>query len=410
MAFKSSYIPAHLRPNLRKYKYAGADHSLVSKYILGPYWNHIINYVPLWMAPNLVTLIGFFFIVFNVILTLIFSPDLTTPLPRPLYFFFGIGIFIYQSLDAIDGKQARRTGQSGPLGEMFDHGCDALNTTVRAPFCSSIRALGLLLTARFLSMHSFLSSPVAPALGYGGSWWMLISMVSTLANFFLTTWEEYHTGVLYLGMMSGPVEGILVVVFVFFLTGWFAWQTAIPLTAGSVTLMHIALYFGLAVIVFNSVGSARNVLHAVKARGGDPAPALLGVFPFVFSVFLIWVWVLGDSQVILGSYLVPLALYVTFLFGHLVGQIITAHVTKGAYPFFCLNMAPAGVAAGNVLLEFFTGIRIISAAWDGVYMWLSVLFAVGVYAHFALDVIQTICDELDIWCLTIKHPLKDKAQ
>lgn len=35
---------------------------------------------------------------------------------------FGIGLFVYQSLDAIDGKQARRTGMSGPLGELFDHG------------------------------------------------------------------------------------------------------------------------------------------------------------------------------------------------------------------------------------------------------------------------------------------------
>jgi hypothetical protein len=44
-------------------------------------------------------------------------------------------------------KQARRTGMAGPLGQMFDHGCDALNTTVRTslstnqlstnPFCSS---------------------------------------------------------------------------------------------------------------------------------------------------------------------------------------------------------------------------------------------------------------------------------
>lgn len=35
---------------------------------------------------------------------------------------FAIGMWIYQSLDAIDGKQARRTGTSGPLGELFDHG------------------------------------------------------------------------------------------------------------------------------------------------------------------------------------------------------------------------------------------------------------------------------------------------
>ena len=39
-----------------------------------------------------------------------------------------MGLFIYQSLDAIDGKQARRTNSSTPLGELFDHGCDSLST------------------------------------------------------------------------------------------------------------------------------------------------------------------------------------------------------------------------------------------------------------------------------------------
>ncbi len=43
---------------------------------------------------------------------------------------WGICLFAYQSLDSIDGKQARRTGMAGPLGELFDHGCDAINTTV----------------------------------------------------------------------------------------------------------------------------------------------------------------------------------------------------------------------------------------------------------------------------------------
>ena len=33
-------------------------------------------------------------------------------------------------MDAIDGKQARRTGMASALGEMFDHGCDAINTSV----------------------------------------------------------------------------------------------------------------------------------------------------------------------------------------------------------------------------------------------------------------------------------------
>ena len=39
-----------------------------------------------------------------------------------------VGLFVYQALDAIDGKQARRTGSATPLGELFDHGCDSLST------------------------------------------------------------------------------------------------------------------------------------------------------------------------------------------------------------------------------------------------------------------------------------------
>lgn len=42
--------------------------------------------------------------------------------------FCSLGLFVYQSLDAIDGKQARRTNSSTPLGELFDHGCDAVST------------------------------------------------------------------------------------------------------------------------------------------------------------------------------------------------------------------------------------------------------------------------------------------
>jgi len=45
-----------------------------------------------------------------------------------MYFFTALGLFIYQSLDAIDGKQARRTKTSSPLGELFDHGCDSVST------------------------------------------------------------------------------------------------------------------------------------------------------------------------------------------------------------------------------------------------------------------------------------------
>jgi len=65
---------------------------------------------------------------------------------------------------------------------------------------------------------------------------------------------------------------------------------------------------------------------------------------------------------------------------------------------------------GPVLLKHspIPGIGWPSALGDGVYqvafMFCMLGMAVGVYGSFVVDVIVTICDYLDIWCLTIKHP------
>lgn len=48
--------------------------------------------------------------------------------PQWSFLLCATGLFVYQSLDAIDGKQARRTDSSTPLGELFDHGCDSIST------------------------------------------------------------------------------------------------------------------------------------------------------------------------------------------------------------------------------------------------------------------------------------------
>jgi ethanolaminephosphotransferase len=121
----------HLKA-LNEYKYAGQDKSLTSKYVLNPFWTKLATLFPENMAPNLITLTGFSFVVFNFITLLIYTPTLVDPCPPWVYASWGVGLFLYQTFDAIDGKQARRLGLSGPLGECFDHGVDALNTTVRS--------------------------------------------------------------------------------------------------------------------------------------------------------------------------------------------------------------------------------------------------------------------------------------
>lgn len=67
---------------------------------------------------------------FSLASCLIFVPydaTLTEPFPAWCYFFSAFCVFAYQTLDAVDGKQARRTQSSSPLGQLFDHGCDAAN-------------------------------------------------------------------------------------------------------------------------------------------------------------------------------------------------------------------------------------------------------------------------------------------
>ena len=108
---------------LHEYKYAGVDNSLVSKYILKPFYTNIaIKCFPMSMAPNAITLSGFSFVVINLLTLLYYNPSLDQDCPPWVYLSWSIGLFLYQTFDAVDGTQARRTHQSGPLGELFDHG------------------------------------------------------------------------------------------------------------------------------------------------------------------------------------------------------------------------------------------------------------------------------------------------
>jgi ethanolaminephosphotransferase len=45
--------------------------------------------------------------------------------------------------DNLDGKQARRTQTSSPLGLLFDHGCDAMTTFIFSQSLASYVALGI---------------------------------------------------------------------------------------------------------------------------------------------------------------------------------------------------------------------------------------------------------------------------
>jgi len=94
----------------RFYRYSGVDKSPIARYILTPYWNYIVTFCPQWLAPNLITLLGFVAILANIVSIAVLVPDFVGPGPTWMYWSFVVGLWIYSTLDNIDGKQARRTG------------------------------------------------------------------------------------------------------------------------------------------------------------------------------------------------------------------------------------------------------------------------------------------------------------
>lgn len=108
--------------HLKKYEYHGSDISLLRRYILGYYWNWLSTIVPKWIHPNLISLTGFLSILSQAILCIYLSPWGFEPLPSWTYFSIAIGLFVYQSMDSVDGAHARNIGIDGPLGELIDHG------------------------------------------------------------------------------------------------------------------------------------------------------------------------------------------------------------------------------------------------------------------------------------------------
>ena len=137
----SGPISTHGMEALAVHKYKASDYTVLDN-ILNPWWNWCAGLLPKTMAPNVVTLFGWLFYYPVDIILVVYSTSLeyTTdpleifqrpqlpPYPRIMYALGALAILWYQTFDAMDGKQARALGVAGPLGQIMDHGCDAVST------------------------------------------------------------------------------------------------------------------------------------------------------------------------------------------------------------------------------------------------------------------------------------------
>jgi ethanolaminephosphotransferase len=134
-----------------------------------------MRFIPIKWAPNAITLVGFILVIIGT-LVIYTRGSLGDVVPETSCFIFAICILTYQNLDNIDGKQARRTNTSSPLGMLFDHGCDAMSC-----FC-----LALSLTRMMMITNEKL---------------LLFGLfLGVLLSFYMSVWAQYHSkGIMHLG-------------------------------------------------------------------------------------------------------------------------------------------------------------------------------------------------------------------
>lgn len=136
LLFKLLRYQHYLQPddivNLKNYKYKGGDYTWLDNQMNG-FWLAAVEYLPRVdcahqnLAPNLITVYALLANLIPAFLFVFYDPTLAGEYPAIFYVASAIGIFLYQTLDALDGKQARRITAFSPLGQLFDHGCDSFS-------------------------------------------------------------------------------------------------------------------------------------------------------------------------------------------------------------------------------------------------------------------------------------------
>lgn len=165
-----------MKKNLSTYKYSSRDTSPLANAVMHPFWDWVAQWYPLWLAPNLLTFVGFLLTVIHYLILSYYDPYFDNPhdVPRCVWLFIALMVFAAHTFDGTDGKQARRTKSSTALGEIFDHGCDSWSI--------------LFIPSVFFTLCGCNSTP----------WRMFIIQWILLWSFLGSQWEKYITGVLFL--------------------------------------------------------------------------------------------------------------------------------------------------------------------------------------------------------------------
>ncbi|KAJ0171567.1 hypothetical protein K1T71_013117 [Dendrolimus kikuchii] len=374
------------------YKYMAIDTSPLSVYVMHPFWNRIVELIPKWVAPNVLTFGGFLLVVMNFLFLSYYDYDYyaaSSPLnsttdamvnghaeviPQGLWYAIGMFLFLAYTLDGIDGKQARRTQTSGPLGELFDHGLDSY-TVFFIPAC-------------LYSIFGRLDYSIPPIRMYYVMWNLLL-------NFYLSHWEKYNTGVLFLPW--GYDFSMWASTVIFLWTGSHGTVFYKKYAFGSYTLANVfewAIY-GTGVMT-NLPVALYNIYQSYKLRTGKMrtlTEAIRPLWSFLSVVIVLSIWVHKSNR--LPDYdLRALLLLMGTLFSNVACRLIVSQMSNQRCEAYNWLLWPLTAA---------TTISLLMPQYEPILFYSMTMLTVLAHIHYGACVVRQMCDHFRISCFYIKQ-------
>lgn len=354
--------------NAKKYKYNGKDDSICAKLFLRRYWDFLINYIPINMAPNLITLIGFGFEVLSFVISFIVSEGATIPLPGWVCIINGIFLHIYQTLDNLDGRQARRTGSSSPLGQFFDHGCDAI-------------------TGVFEMMK------VVMSFGMGNCIESYIFIMLMAIGFFFTSWEEYIRHAFYLGYINGPDEGLLFLSFAHIISGIIPGFRKLGTHILAQIIFILCALSTIIPILYNVIKYSYNDIQKIKQATISLIPAIISISISIATLFS------DHSPVTISYYIISSSLVLQYQSQMTIVAFLTQRPAKRLFDY----------SIGAIWTFMIVPVLIPSLNEGNFYWGFVTLLIISIMIYFDLGVIFSLSKGLDIPILTIR-PKEDEQE
>lgn len=299
-------LSRHQLKRLEEHRYKSCGKSLMEPLMQG-FWEWLVGQVPAWIAPNLITIIGLIINIFTTVVLACYCPTATEQAPTWTYISCAVGLFIYQSLDAIDGKQARRTNSSTPLGELFDHGCDSLST-----------------------VFVVLGTCIAVQLGTHPDW-MFFCCFAGMFMFYCAHWQTYVSGMLRFGIIDVTEVQIFIIIMhlLAVIGGPDLWQSMIPVL--NIPVKLVPALCTVAGTIFSSINYFRVIFTGGVGKNGSTiaGTSVLSPMLHIGTVIILATMIYKKSAVqLFEKHPCLYILAFGFVSAKVTNKLVVAHMTK----------------------------------------------------------------------------------